>query len=168
MENLKRSKRHSEINWPLKLLPQISQITGLFEGISGLFFFVPFWISCTLLICILKVRGLEKLAPHSEHRFGFSFRWTSLTCIVSFDFPGNILGQKSHLIDLLNPGFNLLGGFQLEFVSTAKWKLERLQFSTSSLFVKIWSACSCEFKAYFWPFVALYHLLFDLETIGVN
>ena len=51
---------------------------------------------------------------------------------------------------------------------TAKRKLERLQFSTSSSFVKIWSACSCEFKAYFWTFWALYQLLFDLETIGVN
>ena len=51
---------------------------------------------------------------------------------------------------------------------TAKRKLERLQLSTSSLFVKIWSACSCKFKAYFWTFWALYHLLFDLETIGVN
>ena len=38
---------------------------------------------------------------------------------------------------------------------TAKRKLERHQFSTSSLFVKIWSACSCEFKAYFWIFWAL-------------
>jgi hypothetical protein len=52
-------------------------------------------------------------------------------------------------------------------VNTAKRKLERLQFSTSS-FVKIWSACSCEFNAYFWTFWALYHLLFDLDTIGVN
>ena len=51
---------------------------------------------------------------------------------------------------------------------TAKRKLETLQFSTSSSFVKIWCACSCEFKAYFWTFWALYHLLFDLETIGVN
>ena len=51
---------------------------------------------------------------------------------------------------------------------TAKRKLERLQISTSSSFVKIWSACSCEFKAYFWTFWALYHMLFDLETIGVN
>ena len=47
-------------------------------------------------------------------------------------------------------------------------KLERLQFSTSSSFVKIWSACRSEFKAYFWTFWALYHLLFDLETIGVG
>ena len=47
-------------------------------------------------------------------------------------------------------------------------KLERLQISTSSSFVKIWSACSCEFRAYFWTFWALYHLLFDLATIGVN
>jgi hypothetical protein len=52
--------------------------------------------------------------------------------------------------------------------STAKRKLERLQFSTSSSFFKIWCACSCEFKAYFWIFLALYHLLFDLETIKVN
>ena len=37
-----------------------------------------------------------------------------------------------------------------EWLFTAKRKLERLQFSTSSSFVKIWSACSCEFKAYFW------------------
>ena len=54
------------------------------------------------------------------------------------------------------------------FCYTAKKKLERLQFSASSLFFKIWSACSCEFKAYFWTFWGLYHLLFDLETIGVN
>jgi hypothetical protein len=54
------------------------------------------------------------------------------------------------------------------FCGTAKRKLERLQFSASSLFVKIWSACSCEFKAYFLTFWALYSLLFDLETIGVN
>ena len=52
--------------------------------------------------------------------------------------------------------------------STAKRKLERRQFSTSSSFVKIWSPCSCEFKVYFWTFWALYHLLFDLETIEVN
>ena len=51
---------------------------------------------------------------------------------------------------------------------TAKRKLERLQFSTSSSFVKIWNACNCEFKAYFWIFWALYHLLFDLETIRDN
>ena len=51
---------------------------------------------------------------------------------------------------------------------TAKKKLERLQFLTSLSFVKIWSACSGEFKAYFWRFWALYHLLFDLESIGVN
>ena len=53
-------------------------------------------------------------------------------------------------------------------LSTAKRKLERLKFSTSSSFVKIWSASSCEFKVYFWTFWAIYHLLFDLETIGVN
>ena len=52
--------------------------------------------------------------------------------------------------------------------STAKRKLERLQFSTSSSFVKIWSVCCCEFKAYFLTFWALYHLLFDLETNGVH
>ena len=57
---------------------------------------------------------------------------------------------------------------ELIFHITAERKLERLQFSTSSLFVKIWSACSGEFKAYFWTFWALYHLLFDLETIEVN
>ena len=38
---------------------------------------------------------------------------------------------------------------------TAKRKLERRQFSTSSSFFKIWSACSCEFKAYLWTFWAL-------------
>ena len=52
--------------------------------------------------------------------------------------------------------------------STAKRKLERLQFSTSSSFVKIWSACSCKFQAHFWTFWALYLLFFDLQTIGVN
>ena len=33
---------------------------------------------------------------------------------------------------------------------TVQQKLERLQFSTSSPFFKIWSACSCEIKGYFW------------------
>ena len=56
----------------------------------------------------------------------------------------------------------------LNNIVTAKRKLERLQFSTSSSFVKIWSPCSCEFKAYFWTFRPLYHLLFDQEIIGVN
>ena len=51
---------------------------------------------------------------------------------------------------------------------TAKTKLERLWFSTSSSFVKIWSAFSFVFKAYCWTFLALYHLFFDLETIGIN
>ena len=52
---------------------------------------------------------------------------------------------------------------------TAKRKLEIvLQFSTLTSFVKIWSASSCEFKAYFWTFWALCHSLFYLETIGVN
>ena len=64
---------------------------------------------------------------------------------------------------------NTTGGLEtVVSVHTAKRKLERLQFSTSSSFVKIWSACSCDFKAYFWTFWALYHLLFYLETIGVN
>ena len=45
--------------------------------------------------------------------------------------------------------------FFYQFSLTAKRKLERLHFSTSSSFVKIWSACSCEFKAYFWTFWAL-------------
>ena len=58
--------------------------------------------------------------------------------------------------------------FEASWAGTAKRKLERLQFSTSSSFVKIWSACRCEFKAYFWTFQALYHLLFDLGIIGVN
>ena len=61
-----------------------------------------------------------------------------------------------------------LKGYVVFIVDTSKRKLERLQFSTSSSFVKIWGACSGEFKAYFWTFWALYHLLFDLETIGVN
>ena len=65
------------------------------------------------------------------------------------------LGKKSSLQSILG-------------LFTAKRKLERLQFSTSSSFVKIWSACSGEFKAYFSTFWTLYHLLFDLETIGVN
>ena len=43
---------------------------------------------------------------------------------------------------------------------TAKTKLERLQFSTSSLFFKIWSTCSCEFKAYFFYFSGLYTTCF--------
>ena len=44
---------------------------------------------------------------------------------------------------------------------TAKRKLERLQFSTSSSFVKIWSACSCKFKAYLWTFLGLIQLAFQ-------
>ena len=51
---------------------------------------------------------------------------------------------------------------------TAKRKLERLPFSTSSSFVKIWGACSCEFKGYFWTFWALINLFVDLEIIEVN
>ena len=39
---------------------------------------------------------------------------------------------------------------------TANRKLERLQFSTSSSFFKIRSACSGEFKVYFWTFWAWY------------
>ena len=48
---------------------------------------------------------------------------------------------------------------------TAKKKLERLQFWTSSSFFKIWSACSGKFKAYFLTLWALYHLLFDLKLL---
>jgi hypothetical protein len=63
----------------------------------------------------------------------------------------------------------LMQGFlAVQAIDSAKRKLERLQFSTSSSFVKICFACSCEFKAYFWTFWALYHLFFDLETTGVN
>ena len=43
---------------------------------------------------------------------------------------------------------------------TVKRKLERLQFPTSSSFVKIWSACSCEFKAYFLNFLGFIPLAF--------
>ena len=49
----------------------------------------------------------------------------------------------------------LCNDWKTDLAGTAKRKLERLQFSTSSSFVKIWSACSCEFKAYFWTFWAL-------------
>ena len=42
----------------------------------------------------------------------------------------------------------------------AKRELERLQFSTSSSFVKIWNAWSCEFKAYFWIFSGFITLSF--------
>jgi hypothetical protein len=38
--------------------------------------------------------------------------------------------------------------------------------SIRTSFVKIWIACSYEFKSNFWIFRCLYHLLFDLETIG--
>ena len=75
----------------------------------------------------------------------------------------NAIGQAHDMFSLVLQDANMYTNF-----STAKRKLERLQFSTSSSFVKIWSACSCEFKARFWIFRALYHLLFDLETIGVN
>ena len=43
---------------------------------------------------------------------------------------------------------------------TAKSKLERRQFSTSTSFVKIWSPCSCEFKAYFVNFLGSITLAF--------
>ena len=42
-----------------------------------------------------------------------------------------------------------LSKYLMHAIHTAKIKLERLQFSTSSSFVKIRSACSCEFKTYF-------------------
>ena len=51
-------------------------------------------------------------------------------------------------------------------VLTAKRKLERLQFSTSSSFVKIVPVV-VNFKPIFELF-GLYNTCFDLETIGVN
>ena len=105
-----------------------------------------------------------------------------LKCFVSCNFLENFLDKLNdnfgsnfydnfvHKVDIFWEGHKILRNLHRRFVlcSTAKRKLERLQFSTSLSCVKIWSACSCEFKAYFWTFWALYHLLFDLETIGVN
>ena len=45
-------------------------------------------------------------------------------------------------------------------------KYERHKMSIGTSFVKIWNACSCEFKPNFLIFWCLYHLRFDLETIG--
>ena len=88
--------------------------------------------------------------------------WTLLQIIVKFKV------KESSRKFLLKKYYFSLVLRKIWLKITAKRKLERLQFSTSSSFVKIWSACSCEFKAYSWTFWALYHLLFDLETIGVN
>ena len=53
-------------------------------------------------------------------------------------------------IELINNYISFESWYNMMVLVTAKRNLERLQFSTSSSFVKIWSACSCEFKAYFW------------------
>ena len=45
-------------------------------------------------------------------------------------------------------------------IHTAKRKLERLQFSTSSSFLKIGSACSCKFKAYCWTLLGFIPVVF--------
>ena len=39
--------------------------------------------------------------------------------------------------------------------------------STWTLFVKIWTFCSCEFDANFLSFWGLYYLLFCIETMGI-
>ena len=70
------------------------------------------------------------------------------------NFGGNFLGNFFDVVLTISLEDFLtinLDAFYLETVLTftAKRKLERLQFSTSSSFVKIRSACSCEFKAYF-------------------
>ena len=95
--------------------------------------------------------------------------------ILWVEFPKSAIVTKPKIVPYeMNSWFESLllaryiRKFLISFTYTAKRKLERLQFSASSSFVKIWSACSCEFKAYFWTFWALYHLLFDLETIEVN
>ena len=56
-------------------------------------------------------------------------------------------------INIINPNIgksfsSLIKEYGFKTSSTAKRKLERLQFSTLSSFVKISSACSCEFKAH--------------------
>ena len=53
-------------------------------------------------------------------------------------------------------------------IFTAKRKLERRQFSTSSSFVKIEVPVVVNLKHIFELFGALHHLLFDLENMGVN
>ena len=40
--------------------------------------------------------------------------------------------------------------------------------SMGTSFVKIWLVCSCEFKPNFLIFWCLYHLFFDLKTIGAG
>ena len=58
--------------------------------------------------------------------------------------PEGLACQKKHEDDVTEDYF-----YQENIDFTAKKKLERLQFSTSSSFFKIKSACSCEFKAHF-------------------
>ena len=107
---------------------------------------------------ILPIHVFSFIWPRKSDRF--SFVKSPPYFIFYFICPLTIQIRKYLYL------FNSILNWWLFF--TAKGKLERLQFSTSSSFVKIWSACSCEFKVYFWTFWALYHLLFDLETIGIN
>ena len=98
------------------------------------------------------IKWLNNYQLHSLHHWALQQKfWALQELRVGYQCPGRESKVCSECHDF-----------------TAKKNLERLQFSTSSSFFKIWSACSCEFKAYFWTFWALYHLLFDLETIGVN
>ena len=122
---------------------------------------------------ILRIGDFEKWPFLKNGHFGFFFqKKKNFFCFILMKISPNLHGRMDGLkfwCFLWFPENSLLCvKLRYTVYITAKRKLERLQFSTSSSFFKIWSACSCEFKAYFWTFWALYHLLFDLETIGVN
>ena len=118
---------------------------------------------------VLLLRISRKRKPCSEYIPYFEKKGETKYCTVHNWVE---LFLKEAFIFSWSRHFNYISRIFFENVAswryTAKRKLERLQFSTSSSFVKIWSACSCEFKAYLLTFWALYHLFFDLETIGVN
>ena len=134
-------------------------------------------------LCVLIATTDPSVSPSPGNPFRFSLsswkidpvcfpvaNWSKCLTHV-FPEPGKMRLKTiliSHLIYLFVLLIKVWMSIPIRWCFTAKRKLERLQFSTSSSFGKIWSACSCEFKAYFWTFGALYNFLFDLETIGVN
>ena len=126
----------------MALVWSYKRVYDLYLSEAFLFFSNKLFSSCVIALFINQSVGQGKSTNYCHFPSGY--------------FP-------CHIVIVL---WSVWSPFRYE--DTAKRRLERLQFSTSSSFVKIWSACSCEFKAYFWTFWALYHVHFDLETIGVN
>ena len=136
-------KRHFEINWPLK------QSHLIFQAFP-IKYLESFSLQQTTNQWLLLIRQC-RMQGWAGHRVWLAIQYPPAASL--FHVCHSLLFDREP---------------QHRGPSKAMRKLERLQFSTSSSFVKIWSACSCEFKTYFWTFWALHHLLFDLESIVIN